>query len=519
MGVYSKYKVVNTVFGGDDGIVVPNGSTAQRPSVPLTGTLRYNTDIGLIENFNSNGWAAIDVPPIVTSFTGAINENTSSTITVTGQNFKIGCIISIEGPAVGGISRTLTTTFVSTTQLTANTNASAVTFVGGAAYDIRVANPSGLSGSLVSAGFIDRDAIWSTPAGTVATINDEFGSYNPITTLIATDPDSSPVTYSLTSGALPGNVTLNSSNGQLTGNPTNVTSTTTFTFGVTATSNGQAVPRSFNIVVNPAPDGTTAARAAESPAALRAVGITTNGGYWIRPPGQTAFQTFVRFNYLDGGDWMCLLKVHNTGDIPAGSAFWTNNTLRNETDVNLTSGSWSKYGIWNTVTFTRLAMEMGAGRVYPIMIFNTGRTMFNFINGNSPGAGFAGFPANSTDPAMGSNVRYDSFPMRQGSNVGVQTNSEPIRQMWGINSWANTASNSNPDCRSLSSIGRAGAWVGCPTDEGGHGFNATSNGGADSGFGFGGGAGNPARTWSSGYGEWAGGCNVVDLLPGYLWVR
>jgi hypothetical protein len=216
---------------------------------------------------------------------------------------------------------------------------------------------------------------------------------------------------------------------------------------------------------------------------------------------------------------MLLLKVHNSNDMTSGNGFWTNSTLNNANDMNLTSGSWSKYGIWNTYTFTRIAMEMGAGRVYPIMIFNTGRTMFNFINGNSPGAGFAGYPANSTDPSMGSNVSYDSFPMKTGSNIGLQTGNERVRQMWGINSWANNSTNGNPDCRGFSSIGRAGAWVGCPTDEGGHTFNNSSNSGADSGFGFGGGAGNPARSWSSGYGEWAGGCSVGDLLPGYLWIR
>jgi hypothetical protein len=78
MGIYSKYKYVNTVFGGDDGAVVPNGSTAQRASSPVVGTIRYNSDFGLIENFNSNGWASIDVPPIVQNISGTINENTTS---------------------------------------------------------------------------------------------------------------------------------------------------------------------------------------------------------------------------------------------------------------------------------------------------------------------------------------------------------------------------------------------------------------------------------------------------------
>ena len=54
MGIYSKYRFVNTVFGGDDGITVPTGGTAARPTSPVVGTVRYNTDLGLLENYNSN---------------------------------------------------------------------------------------------------------------------------------------------------------------------------------------------------------------------------------------------------------------------------------------------------------------------------------------------------------------------------------------------------------------------------------------------------------------------------------
>jgi hypothetical protein len=251
MGVYSKYRKVNTVFGGDDGIVVPNGTTAQRPSVPVTGTLRYNTTIGLLENFNANGWAAIDVPPIVTNVAGTINENTSSTITITGNNFKAGCIISIEGPAVSNLSRTLTTTFVSTTQLTANTNASSVTFVGGAAFDVKVTNPSGLAGSLTNAGLIDRDPVWSTGAGSLGTVTNANRSSTSFT-LSASDPDGGTVTYTLVSGALPPGGSL-TTGGVINGPFNGVGSATTSTFTIRATSSvgGQLADRTFSITINP----------------------------------------------------------------------------------------------------------------------------------------------------------------------------------------------------------------------------------------------------------------------------
>jgi hypothetical protein len=251
MGIYSRYRYVNTVFGGDDGIVIPVGTTAQRPGVPATGTIRYNTTLGLIENFNSNGWASIDVPPIVQSISGIINENTSTTITITGQNFKLGCIISIEGAAVGGISRTLTTTFVSTTQLTANTNASAVIFVGGASFDVRVVNPSGLAGVLAPAGNIDRDPVWATGAGTLGTVTNANRSSTSFT-LSANDPDGGTITYSLVSGSLPAGGTL-TAGGVINGPFTGVSTATTSTFTIRATTSvlSQSTDRTFSITINP----------------------------------------------------------------------------------------------------------------------------------------------------------------------------------------------------------------------------------------------------------------------------
>jgi hypothetical protein len=185
--------------------------------------------------------------------------------------------------------------------------------------------------------------------------------------------------------------------------------------------------------------------------------------------------------------------------------------------MDLGSGIWAKYGIWNTYTFNRIAMQMD-NRIWPVMVFNTGRTMYNFINGNSPGSRDAGYGCDSTEPSIGNTSNYASVPMAAGANVSNQTGNEPYIQKYGINCWSNNSSNGVTDTRGYSSLGRAGAWVGAAMDEGGHTFNAEANAGSDSGMGFGGGAGNSTRTWSSGYGEWNN-ANPVDLLPGYLWVR
>jgi len=60
---------------GQQFMKVPVGTTAQRPS-GANGYLRFNTNSGVLEQWNSNtsSWAAIDSPPIITviSYPGGV---------------------------------------------------------------------------------------------------------------------------------------------------------------------------------------------------------------------------------------------------------------------------------------------------------------------------------------------------------------------------------------------------------------------------------------------------------------
>jgi hypothetical protein len=239
------FKNKNTIFTGTDGIIVPNGTTLERAGTD-TGKLRYNTTTGLAEFYTAVGWQAVDAPPVVSGISGTINTDTDSTITVNGSNFKSTSIISIEGAGVGGIPRNLVTTFVNSAQLTAATNAASVNYVGGAVFDVKVTNPSGLTGSLVGAASIDRDPLWSTSAGSLGSVLEGAStSFN----VVATDPDGDTITYSLVSGSLPAGYSLNASTGAITGTAGAVGSDTTSTFTIRATANGFFVDRSFSITV------------------------------------------------------------------------------------------------------------------------------------------------------------------------------------------------------------------------------------------------------------------------------
>ena len=283
----------------------------------------------------------------------------------------------------------------------------------------------------------------------------------------------------------------------------------------------------FNSVgtLNPLLFGLSALSPVSSIASLRANGITTDGAYWFSTTKQpTAFQAYVKFNYIDGGDWALLLKVHNQGDLPSGSSFWTNTTLSNSTDFNLTSGTWSKYATWNGIDFTRLMMVMtqgGAAKIPPIMIFSASRTFAEAITLAGGTGAYSGYnnivKATSTDPAIGASATYWNMTMKSGSAFIDAGGAEDIIQAYGIGMWANNGSNS-ATAEGFASIVRSGAWIGCPLDEGGHTFNADTNSGSDSSFGFGFAAGNPAKTGSAGYAEWTN-ASSTNTLPGYVWVR
>ena len=286
-----------------------------------------------------------------------------------------------------------------------------------------------------------------------------------------------------------------------------------------------------------------------------------SGVYWLNF-NSVKFRAYVKANWLQGRNWVLAAKYFDPQDMPSGSSLWTNDTYVNESDFNLYGGLMSKYRSWRYFSFNRLAMQMG-NRIPPIMQFNSNQTLFGAFSGGYASNG-GGVTANSTDPAMsGTSVAYHSMNNYAGPDFHDVGGSEDRIQSYGLNKWANNAANStsgnnqgsenyypqhrieaggsqstehsidsesvkgfrmtiedsHPNLTGVDSLGRAGAWIGCPLDEGSsQQGSAGSNVGADSGFGMGGCSGNNARTWTSGYAEWNLGNSVVNCLPAYIWL-
>jgi hypothetical protein len=242
----------NTTTDDTGHFTTANGTTAERPASPVVGMVRYNSTGAVLEQYTDNGWQGIEAPPAVTNFSGIINQDTNTTITITGSNFKSGSLVYIEGAATSNTSRGLTTTFVSSTSLTAATNAASVNYVGGASFDIKVVNPSGLSAVLSAVGNVDRDPVWSTAVGSLGTVYDSLRTSRTFS-LSASDPDGNTITYSTVSGTLPSGMSLNTSTGEITGTVGAVGSDTTYSFTIRASSTSGGltsdVDRAFSILV------------------------------------------------------------------------------------------------------------------------------------------------------------------------------------------------------------------------------------------------------------------------------
>ena len=218
---------------------IPFGNTAGRPTA-ATGQPYFNGETGRLELYTSTGWQNIvQETPGVASVSGTYNESAGSgTFTVYGTNFVDGSIAYAVGTN-GTEYQASTTTYNSIVQVTAVFSNLSTAYE---PYDIKIVNPSSLFGLLPDAFYINDSPVWSTTAGSLGT----FNSGNAVSVqLSATDDESNTISYSVSSGSLPGGLSL-SSGGLISG--TLAASSGTYSFTVSASdgaNTGQT--RSFSI--------------------------------------------------------------------------------------------------------------------------------------------------------------------------------------------------------------------------------------------------------------------------------
>ena len=114
----SPYTLTSTMFTGTAGIVLPTGTTGNRPAGSTAGQLRFNTDLSTIEFYTGSGWM-----PVTNSITDQqiTPDGVSLSFTLNQASTSAGALVSINGtvqtPGVAYSVSGTTITFAETPQV------------------------------------------------------------------------------------------------------------------------------------------------------------------------------------------------------------------------------------------------------------------------------------------------------------------------------------------------------------------------------------------------------------------
>lgn len=110
----------NATFNSTGAVILPSGTTAQRPVSPLVGMSRYNTTLGTGEMYTSAGWTSFpEISPVINSITGTIYSTQSTSLTLIGSNFGSGA--GTVNFVCGAVTANVTATPTSATSVTVST--------------------------------------------------------------------------------------------------------------------------------------------------------------------------------------------------------------------------------------------------------------------------------------------------------------------------------------------------------------------------------------------------------------
>jgi len=227
----------NPVLPGSEGVVVPSGGTAARPSVPTNGEIRYNTDIGVFEGYANGAWGAISTGGGVTS----VNASGGTTgLVFTGGPITSSGVLTLSGTLDvdnGGTGATTLTGYVKGNGTSAMTASATVptSDLSGTISNAQLANSSiTINGSAVSLGGSTTVTASTTSALTIGTglSGTSFDGSSSVTIAIDSSVATLTGTQTLT------NKSISGSTNTLTNIPNNALTNSSVTIGSTAISLG-----------------------------------------------------------------------------------------------------------------------------------------------------------------------------------------------------------------------------------------------------------------------------------------
>jgi hypothetical protein len=96
----SEFISVGALETTTDAIIMPSGTTAERPSTAVEGMLRHNSTTGYFEYYTSGGWSSIVTSPGVISVSPnpfAYANTTTEDITINGSFFDNQSVVRLQG--------------------------------------------------------------------------------------------------------------------------------------------------------------------------------------------------------------------------------------------------------------------------------------------------------------------------------------------------------------------------------------------------------------------------------------
>lgn len=263
-------------------------------------------------------------PPII----GVATQISSQTaqVTFTAPQFNGGSQIisytAVSSP--GNITATLTQAGSGTITLTGLNNGTTYTFT------VYATNVAGNGSSSAASNSVIPYTVPSAPVMGTATQTGNYTASVPFTPPVS---NGGSVVTSYTAVSSPGNITLTLN--QATGGSfsfTGLSDGTNYTFTVYATNaRGNSITATSNQITTPLLlNGTTAARANTSAAAIKSLtGTNTDGVYYINLPtvGATPVYCLMDSNW-NGGGWMMAMKATRGTTFNYSASYWTSiNTL------------------------------------------------------------------------------------------------------------------------------------------------------------------------------------------------
>jgi hypothetical protein len=389
---------------------LPAGTTAQRPSSPNAGFVRFNTTLDQLEQYTGDGWKGISAPPAVANTdVTVINDGEIQTVVISGLNFDIGATAKLVGAT--GVS------YVPTTSTRNSSNQITIVYSGGdiipnsaeEPLTVKVTNGSGLTSSLEDQINVNVAPVWSTSSGSLGTVTE--GAQMSNINLTATDVDGDTVTFSLASASsLPSGVSLDSS-GVLSGTPSVGDSYNAagvvHNFIIEASDGTKAVPRTFSIL-RKWKDGSTSDLAVQNTSELVSLGLSNDfyyvddgrqiRRYYVDCAGSESGEAgFMRVDstwatYYNGGacingggtisaNGIILANTNNGGGGSGshGGCGVTTNVPFRATAIRLTDISYTSNGNWGGVNFPNPH--------FFIVNADTGTLSGNYYGGTYPGWG------------------------------------------------------------------------------------------------------------------------------------